>query len=518
MRIATQATKRPAGRPFFVTIMAVGSAAMIVPALHAWSRTDFHTARIFLYGTIISLVVTGLIGLATQGRTPSNPARSQLLTLVGAFTLMPVMFAVPVYEALWNTTFLNAWFEMVSSFTTTGATVYDNVGRLNPSLHLWRATVGWLGGLLVWIIAVAILAPMKIGGFEVRSAILDLGDGLRHSQFGRKLDLSQRLHRYGRQLVPIYTGLTATLWLGLLVVGETPFVALCHAMSVISTSGISPIGGLDNSASGIPGEIVIFVFFVFAVSRLTFSSGLFADDSRTLLRDPEFRVAVAIVLVMTALLMMRYAFAVADIPDGMGATVIVTIQQALQAAWGALFTTLSFLTTTGFRSAGWVAAIDGTGLETPGLILVGLSLVGGGVATTAGGVKLLRVYALYKHGERELGRLVYPNSVGGAGGEARRIRKQGAYISWVFFMLFVLSITGVMLLLTLTGVQFENAMVLAVAALSTTGPLAELGAETPIAFSGIPDMAKVILAFAMVLGRLETLAILALFNPDFWRN
>ena len=85
-------------------------------------------------------------------------------------------------------------------------------------------------------------------------------------------------------------------------------------------------------------------------------------------------------------------------------------------------------------------------------------------------------------------------------------------------MLFALSIAGIMIALSLTGVQFETAMVLAVSALSTTGPLADVAAESPIAYSGIPDAAKMILAGAMVLGRLETLAIIALFNPEIWRT
>jgi trk system potassium uptake protein TrkH len=85
-------------------------------------------------------------------------------------------------------------------------------------------------------------------------------------------------------------------------------------------------------------------------------------------------------------------------------------------------------------------------------------------------------------------------------------------------MLFAVSIAAVMLLISLTGVQFETAMVLSVSALSTTGPLATVAAEAPISFSGVPDLAKFVLASAMVLGRLETLAIIALFNPEFWRN
>jgi trk system potassium uptake protein TrkH len=85
-------------------------------------------------------------------------------------------------------------------------------------------------------------------------------------------------------------------------------------------------------------------------------------------------------------------------------------------------------------------------------------------------------------------------------------------------MLFAISIAGVMLLLSMTGVQFETSLVLSVASLSTTGPLASVAAEHPISYAGVPDAAKIILAGAMVLGRLETLAIIALFNPDFWRS
>jgi trk system potassium uptake protein TrkH len=176
------------------------------------------------------------------------------------------------------------------------------------------------------------------------------------------------------------------------------------------------------------------------------------------------------------------------------------------------------LTTTGFASQYWVDTINWAGLPTPGIFLLGLALIGGGVATTAGGAKLLRVYALFRHSEREMAQLLHPSSVGGGGRAARRIRKQGAYVSWVFFMLLSLSVTVVMLLLSLTGVEFEAAMILSVAALSTTGPLAGVAGEVPISYSDIPDMAKGILAAAMVLGRLETLALIALFNPDFWRQ
>lgn len=145
-------------------------------------------------------------------------------------------------------------------------------------------------------------------------------------------------------------------------------------------------------------------------------------------------------------------------------------------------------------------------------------MIGGGVATTAGGVKLLRVYALLRHGERELERIIHPSSVGGKGAEARRLRREGAYIAWIFFMLFAMSIAVVVALLLLSGLDFEKSIVLGVAALTTTGPLADVATSDPIGYAALSDLVKITLAAAMVVGRLETLALIALFAPDGWRH
>lgn len=498
--------------PFIVLVMGVGSAAMAAPATHALSTGAYDVARAFLFAMMMSLVLTLLIALATQGQRRTDLGKSQLTALLASFAILPVLFAVPFHEAAGDLSFMHAWFEMISSFTTTGATLFDDPDDIVPALHLWRATVGWLGGLLIWIAALAVFAPMNIGGFEVRAAARGEDPSLGQLT-GRQLHApSERLVRFGAKLLPIYVGLTLALWVGLLMAGETPLSAICHAMSVLATSGISPTGGTQFAGSGFAGEVVIFAFLIFGVSRLTFSRGILSDDDRSLLRDPEIQIALALVLVIPLLLFLRHYIGAGD------DRVAGDFKTILAALWGSIFTVLSFLTTTGFESAQWFRASEWSGLETPGLILVGLSLLGGGVATTAGGVKLLRVYALLRHGEREVGRLVHPNSVGGSGQMARRIRRQGAQIAWIFFMLFALSVAAVMLLLALTGVQFETAMVLAVSALSTTGPLATVAAENPISYAGIPDSAKAVLALAMVLGRLETLALVALLNTEFWRG
>jgi trk system potassium uptake protein TrkH len=496
--------------PFLIILAGLGAILMIVPAFHAAVVRDLFEARTFLYSGLLFFFFIALINVAMVNYAPRSVIRSQLIALVGAFLVLPAMLAVPLYESARTITFIDAYFEMVSSLTTTGATVFDQPGFLAPTLHLWRGLVGWLGGLLIWIAAISILEPLRLGGFEVTSPSTRRS-GVVFSQIVRIADPSQRLTRFALQLAPIYAGLTLVLWIALVLAGEGSLVALIHAMSTLSTSGISAVGGLGGGTSGVLGEALVFVFLVFALSRVTFSAQGKERRPRRFLQDPEIRIALIFILVIPAILFLRHWGGAFEADESQN------WQAAFRALWGATFTVLGFLSTAGFESADWATARLWSGLGTPGIILVGLSLIGGGVATTAGGIKLLRVYALYRHGARELDKLIYPSSVSG-GGRITKINRQGSYIAWVFFMLFLISIAVVMLLLSLTGVPFETALVFTIASLSTTGPLAGVATEFPLSYADISDTAKLVLAGAMVLGRLEALAIIALFNPEFWRS
>ncbi len=273
------------------------------------------------------------------------------------------------------------------------------------------------------------------------------------------------------------------------------------------------MGGLSGGGAGWGGEVIVAVFLIFAISRLTFAREGQAKELTSLRRDPEIRIALALIALVPAFLFLRHFLGAYEVEG-----TEMSFAQGLGALWGSVFTVLSFLTTAGWESAAWGASQDWSGLDTPGLILLGLAMIGGGVATTAGGAKLLRVYALYKHGVRELERLVHPHSVGGSGGEARHLRRRGAYMAWLFFMLMALSVALVMGAFSFTGESFEQALVLTVAALTTTGPLASLAGAEPISYGALTVGAKYVLAAAMILGRLETLAIVALFSPDLWRR
>lgn len=497
--------------PLFLLLFGVASASMIVPSVYALAVDDLDASRAFFYAGLLGVVVFAMIAVAHAGRKPRHGALGPLMSLFAAFVFLPVLLAIPFVEAQPKTQFLNAYFEMVSAITTTGATMFRNPDALSDTVHLWRAQVGWMGGLLMWVAASAILAPLHLGGFEVTAQAEPGRRDRSDSNRTIAMDPRQRLARVLATLAPIYIGLTLVLWLLLLANGEQPLIALCHAMSVLATSGISPIGGVQTSEMGVAGEAVMMIFMLFALSRLTFSKDTVTATQGGLMTDPEFRIGIVIVLGVPLILFARHFLGAYDVES------VRNIGQAAYAFWGAVFTVMSFLTTTGFVSEHWSEAQSWSGLATPGLILMGLALIGGGVATTAGGVKLLRVFALYQNGSREMERLVHPSSVSGAGASGRRLQSNGAFIAWIFFMLFALSLAAVTLLLTLAGTNFEQALVMSVASLATTGPLTEYAADAPIKLIELSVAAKAVLCGAMVLGRLETLAIIALLTPDLWR-
>lgn len=503
-------SRRPGPRPLHLPLvtltMAGGVALMLVPAAHALVAGDHATARGFLHAALLGGFLALVIALAQRGRAASGTTREQLLALFAAYGLLPVLLALPLASLAPGATPLRAWFEMVSSITTTGATLWDRPGDLNLTLHLWRGLVGWYGGLIAWVAAIAILAPLNLGGYELRNpAVLPpvaLADTVRPAEL-----LSRAITR----LLPVYAGLTALLWLGLVLGGDDATTGAIHAMGVISTSGITPLAWADHAASGLAGECVVFVFFTFALSRATFARLPFAraHPGPSLGQDTELRLGLRVIVLVSAVVLARALWLIWQQDGSPG--------DALRALWGTIFTIASFLTTTGFESRWWsgIWAGNGTGapIPAPGLVLVALALIGGGVGTAAGGVKLLRMHEVLTHAGHETLRLIEPASV------ARPEAGRGAVMGWTFLALFALSALIIMVMLSLApGMQFEGVLLVSLAAITTTGQLALAAGDVPISFDGLTPAAQVIAALAMILGRLEVLALVALFNPGFWRR
>ncbi len=491
--------------PFFVLLMMIGALAMLVPAAHAAKQQDWHIARVFFQYSMLILAFSVLLGTAMMNRTPRNVSRTNLITLILAFALLPAFLALPFAQTLPYLGFKRAYFEMLSCFTTTGATLFDDPFRISESLHLWRGLVGWLGGFFMLVVAVSVLEPLNIGGFEMRATMV-AGQGA-----ALRMENTARILRAVRLLLPPYVLFTALLALLLILSGERVFIATIHAMSTLATSAISPVGGIAGGQGGWGGEVLIAVFLLIAVSSRLMTLNL-PRALATAPKDPEVQLAMLMILLLPILVFARHWIAALEVSTGSD------VAAGFSAYWGALFNTVSYLTTTGFDSSHWQTAQSWSGLRASGILLFGLAVMGGGVATTAGGVKLLRIYALYRHGVRELERLVNPSSVGRSGTSTRRFRRQGAELAWVFLILFLMSITLAALALSLLEIPFENALALSIASLTNTGPIYTALGDPFAHYATLSDTALSILSVAMVLGRVEALAFIALLNPDYWRN
>jgi trk system potassium uptake protein TrkH len=493
--------------PGFVSLVLVAAALMLVPCLHAARVENWEVARTFLYHSIFYVLFGIILGLATMNRVPRIPARYHLVSLLLAYLLLPVVLASPMVALVPGLGLGGGYFEMLSCLTTTGATLFDRPGLIPEALHLWRALVAWMGGLMVLVTAYAILEPLNLGGFEISQA----GTGrpeVRRS--GTLEEAGRRVGRHLRAIAPVYAGFTAALAILLILAGDTPFVAVCHAMATLSTSGISPVGGLEGAQSGRLGEALIALFLLPAVSHRIMSLNL-RRGRRPSFTDPQIQLMLISVLGITAVLFLRSFLGAVGIDrqDNLGA--------ALQAIWGSLFTVLSFLTTTGFESRDWRAMQIWSALPDPGTILLGVAVMGGGIATTAGGIKLLRLYALYRHGLREMDRLIHPSSLGRRGQGDRLISEGGARIAFIFLMLFLISLALAMVALAATGLNFERSLALSVAGLTTTGPaIVTLGEG--LVYRELSAWARAIFCLAMIVGRMEALVIVALFNPAYWRQ
>ena len=506
------------GYPVFGLFLFTLAFLSLAPIITAINQGLWAEAKAFGYAFVFTSIAALLLTLAYQGRVSPAEARAEFLTLAGVLIVGPGVAALPIYFALPQASYEAVYFEMVSALTTTGASIFDRPGELSDPINLWRVLCGWFGGMIALTMAFALLAPRNLGGYEVRGA-LDRGGsigrlrGMPKWAGGQKREAAgDRIARAIRSITPVYLSLTAILTLLLIAVGQEPFKALASAFSLISTSGLQVSNDGMFADVGAKGEVVVVFFLVVAASRHLYRSEKSLSDRVSRFRaDPETRVLIFVVVLVSLWLFLRHFFGALDI------TADADIVDPMAALWGGFFTALSFAVTAGVPSDSWETARSWSGLGNPGLVLMGLAIMGGGIASTAGGIKLLRAYALFKHGQREMERLVRPSSIAGSGVAKRGLRREGAQIAWVFLMLFLVTLALTMLALSLTGLRFELSLAAAVAALSNTGPVFGVAVIDGSWRTTLTPEARAILVAAMICGRVETLALIAILNPNLMR-
>jgi trk system potassium uptake protein TrkH len=471
-------------------LVALLSVTMIPPSLVSLIYRDGGGVPFLL--AFILCFITGLaFWYPNRDEKGELRAREGFLIVVLFWTVLASFSAIPLMLLEFpNMSMTDAFFESYSGLTTTGATVLTQIDGLPHAVLYYRQQLQWLGGMGIIVLAVAVLPMLGIGGMQLYRA--ETPGPVKDSK------MTPRIADTAKHLWFIYLGLTIACTLSYWVAGMSWFDAICHAFSTIAIGGFSTHDasmGYFNS----PQINLVCVFFLL-VAGINFALHYSAIHSRTIktyIFDPEFKVFLAIQLILTVIcfsvLMYEGTYNDAD----------VALDQAL-------FQSVSISTTAGFATTSfseWPTLLP--------ILLIFASFIGGCAGSTGGGMKVVRVVLLYLQGLRELNKLVHPKAVFSIKLGKKALPDHVVSAVWGFFSAYAAVFVICMLLLLASGMDNITAFTAVAACLNNLGPgLGDVAAN----FSGINDFSKWVLILAMLFGRLEIFTLLVLFTPAFWRS
>lgn len=424
-----------------------------------------------------------------QDPRPFLTNRDGLLFVTASWVLSSLLGALPFWLSGAIPSYIDAFFETMSGFTTTGASILTDIEAMPRSLLLWRATTHWLGGMGIVVLTVAILPMLGFSALRVIEAEAP----------GPSVDrITPHISTTAKTLWLIYLGLTLAETLLLMLGGMNLYDAVTHAFATMATGGFST----KNASVGhfgsayIDGVITLFMFLAGA----NFTLYYFALKGKPvmMLRDVEFKTYASIFLVATAVIAINLSMS-------------GTYENLAQSLRYASFQVSSILTTTGFATADfdrWP--------EIAKTFLFILMFIGGCAGSTGGGIKVVRVVALFKMAATELRYLSNPRGVYAIFMNGKALRKNVIYdtaaLVFLYFLFFFISLA----VISLSGVDVLTGITAVIANLGNIGPgLGKVGPTLNYAF--FPWWAKLWLSLAMLVGRLEVYTVLILFSKRFWR-
>lgn len=485
-----------------LSILHVTGAAMVLFSLSTLiplgvaAYTDDGTFTAFLDGFLLALSLGLLLFFATARFQRELQPRDGFLLVTLVWTVLPLLATIPLLiyfqRAGAPLGFVYAFFETVSGITTTGSTVLSELHTLPPAIHVWRATLMWIGAMGILVLAVAILPLLGVGGSQVVRA--EAPGPLKDDK------LTPRIASTAKALYAIFFGLSLLCWAAYRLAGMSGLDAFVHMCATVGLGGFSTrdasLGAFDS-----PAVELVAIFFML-ISGINFATHFTAWRSRSLAayrRCPETRYFLAIVL-GCGLLVSGFLYYQHTYPD---------LWSALR--YG-LFNTVSVATTTGFANADYAA----WPLFAPVLMLL-ISCFAVSSGSTGGGLKLIRILLLIKQTRYELLRLVHPRAIAPVRMSQRVVDPRVLHGIAAFLLLYLVTLILLSLLLLVSGLDMTTAFTAVLSSLNNTGP--GLGVVGPAGtYAALSPFQIWTCTFAMLLGRLELITILVLFTPAFWRH
>ena len=411
------------------------------------------------------------------------------LIIVLVWLALSVLSSIP-FDLILHTSMIDSLFEAVSGVTTTGATILSGLDTMPPSLLFYRQELQWFGGMGLIVLAVAIIPQLGIGGMSIYKAEVP---GVMKEE-----KLTPRLSQTASLLWKMYLGLTLFCAIAYWMAGMSPYDAISHSLSTVSTGGFSTHDRSLDYFHSPSIECIAIIFMILGAINFSLHYTAFKKQSLTIyLRDQEVQLFFVVILMATALIY-----------------VTLELLGSPYSRWdtllSALFTLVSMVTSTGFVAVDystWPVFIP--------LFLILIGFVGGCGGSTAGGMKVIRILILFKLFRREIKRLLHPHGVFLIRLNGReKVQAKTLQSVFGFFVLYVVSFSILLLLMILDGVDQVTAFSAIATCMNNMGP--GLGDVTN-SFTNLDNGAKMISVTAMLLGRLEVVSVLVLLSPGYWR-
>ena len=462
---------------------------------------DGVTLDLFFAG-IITLLVGGLMMFRTKDHKKEMNKREGYIVVTFGWIIMTLSGTLPYILTGVIPEFTNAFFETMSGFTTTGASILNDIEAVPKGVLFWRSLTHWIGGMGIIVLAVAILPLLGIGGMQLFAAEAP----------GPSADkLHPRITDTAKRLWLIYFGYTAIETVLLKVAGMSFFDAINHAMCTLSTGGFSTKNESIAYWNDQPIiQYIIIVFMFLAGTNFVLSYFAFKGKVQKIIKDEEFKLYFKFIVVFTIIASLIIYFQ-AD-PSVSSISHPMVWGEGESAFRHGLFQVLAIITTTGFVTADYT-------LWAPFLVVFffGLMFLGGSAGSTSGGVKVVRHLLMIKNGFVEFRRSLHPNAILPVRYNTKAVSGDIVFNILAFFILYMLSFIIGALVFSMFGIDFESSVGLAASSLGNVGPA--LGDFGPVNnYAALPALGKWWASFLMLIGRLELFTVLILLTPFFWRN
>ena len=448
---------------------------------------------VFLFSTIVTLLA-GVIGLLIGRRAESRMGeREGYLIVAMVWVVFSAFGLLPYYLSGQVSSFTDAWFESMSGFTTTGATIIPDLEVITHGLLFWRSLTQWIGGMGIIVLSIAILPIFGLNGMQLYAAEVS---GLTYEK------VSPRIADTAKMMWSIYVLLTVTEVAALWLCGMDVFDAVCHSFSTIATGGFSTHNNsLEYYDSAAIHYTVTFFMFISGINFVLLIY-LLRGKARNFFQDEELRWYSVAVLVFAVMLTGGLYIAR---PGWTG----VQMERAFR---DSIFTVISSMTSTGYTISDYMYWP-----VVAWVVIFFLMLTGACAGSTAGGIKWVRLAIILKNGVAEFQRRIHPNAIIPVKLNEKNVPQQtiNNIMAFLIFYIFIIVITVV--IFSATGVNFDESIGAAVSAIGNVG--ISIGQFGPAGtYAEFPTVAKWVMSFVMLVGRLEIFTVLLLFTRALWRK